>query len=102
MGFLNNWLATVLDVTPPPDAPQNVPGPWRPPGWAGQPQLVSLTTTLPGQPQTTEVKSTLIFGGEPTESVAPATTTRQGQPQSTTYFFDAVIRVDHSEDVVIT
>jgi hypothetical protein len=61
-------------------------GAYRPPQWAG-PQLWSITTTLPNQ------------AGSSSDA-DDSSNTSTGSP--TTFFFDAVQRVDHNEEVVIT
>jgi hypothetical protein len=76
-------------------------GQWRPPLWGNQPQLVSLTTTLPGLPKAT-VTSKILFGNEIVPGTSSGGTQEATPAQSTIYFFDAVLRLDHVEEVVIT
>jgi hypothetical protein len=63
-------------------------GPFRPPQWS-QPQLTSITVTTPGLPAAT-VSSSDSLSGTSSSTTQPAT-----QGSSTTYFFDAVFRVEH-------
>ena len=93
---------------------------FRPPQWAG-PQLTSITVTEPGSPGQAGTSGTLgevashnITYGDvqvPGTSTTPTLLTPKvlgtpaippTLPQSTTYFFDAVFRVDHDQEMRIT
>jgi hypothetical protein len=80
MGF-----SSFTGLSPTGAGPQS--GAYRPPQWSNGPQLWSLTTTLPNQSAS---------ASDSTDS----SNTSPGTP--TTFFFDAVLRVDHNEEVVIT
>jgi hypothetical protein len=103
----NQWQAYVTRLSPAGVAGLDflTQGPWRPPLWGTQPQLVSLTITIPGVPST-NVSTEQTVGGVavPTDaSIGNAPTTQEGTPsRSTTYYFDAILRLDHIEDVIIT
>ena len=78
-------------------------GPYRPANW-GQPQLYSLTCILPanaGLPEATVTTSQTVNGqpvaGPFGSSTQPATA---GMP--TTYFFDAMLRAEHTQEAVGT
>lgn len=100
-----DWAAFVVKSIPPPGAPQVQTGPWRPPGWSQtQPQRVSLAVTIPGLPEATVDTTTTVDGQlVPDESNVPNSETFPGTPdQVTRYYFDAVMRLDHNEEVVAT
>lgn len=73
---------------------------YRPPNWS-QPQITSITVVEPAAP-TEAVSHNIDFGtgfGPPsTPTIKQSPTT----PASTTYFFDAVMRADHSNEMRIT
>ncbi len=60
---------------------------YRPPNWGSKPQLYSITCTLPA--------NTSNSGNSNTGSTSQAA-------QATTYFFDATLRVDHTQEAVGT
>lgn len=68
---------------------------FRPPQWT-QPQLTSITANLPST-QTESVSTNITFGDEP----IGGSTTNTSVPTSTpsTYFFDAILRVDHFQEL---
>ncbi|MGH7484010.1 MAG: phage baseplate protein [bacterium] len=72
---------------------------FRPPQWS-QPQLTSITALEPSV-LTQAVSHNISFGDSPLPSGAPAPTTKQipGAPVATTYFFDAILRVDHEQEL---
>lgn len=76
---------------------------WRPPNWS-QPQDVTLTVTIPGLPEASVSTSSTVNGllVEDTSGSPSTTTEAATQSQNVTYFFDAVMRVDHVEEVIIT
>jgi hypothetical protein len=64
-------------------------GAWRPPQWGGQTLLYSLTCTLPS--------------AQPSGSGNPGALQAQATAQSpTTYFFDAVLGAEHTQELVCT
>lgn len=74
-------------------------GPWRPPQW-NETLLYSMTVT---QVSTEGAQSNILFGepsGSNDQSVPQ--TIRQTQTASTTYFFDAVMRAEHTQDLTET
>jgi|SRR5580693_4487412 hypothetical protein len=80
MGF-SSFVGSLLSGA----GPQS--GPYRPPQWSAGPQLWSVTATLPNQSGSSS-------------DLSSSSNTSPGSP--TTFFFDAVLRVDHNEEVVIT
>lgn len=76
---------------------------FRPPNWS-QPQLTSISVVLPSTQ--TESVSHNITGddGAPLPGATSNPTTKQtpNASQSTTYFFDAIMRVGHDQDAVVT
>jgi hypothetical protein len=74
---------------------------FRPPNWSYRPQLWSLTAQVP---TTTNVQSNITdTAGTPISGGSALTGGSSQQTfQTTTYFFDAVMRSDHSEPVAIT
>jgi hypothetical protein len=76
-------------------------GPYRPPNWGSQKQLYSMTCTLPGTPAATVSYSSSVGGvvtpGSTGSSTSPGTTGK-----ATTYFFDATLRVEHTQEAVMT
>lgn len=76
---------------------------YRPPQWAS-PQLTSITVVLPAA-HTETVSHNIDFGTETvpgTENVPATTTQHADEPQSTTYFFDAVMSIEHEQELRIT
>ena len=76
----SSWTTFLLNNQAPPDTPV-ANGPYRPPQW-NQKQLTSLLAVLPS-------------GG----GTAAGVTSGQAQTTPTTYFFDAVIRLEHSQSL---
>ncbi len=74
-----------------PDVP-TVKGPWRPPQWQ-MPQLTSVSAMLPRTSSSTVIN----FGNGQTQS-SPGTTTYE----QVIYFFDAVLRADHDQELTPT
>jgi hypothetical protein len=72
---------------------------FRPPNWSYRPQLWSLTAQVPTT-QTANVQTVISSGGG--SAPTGGTSTPQTNFRTTTYFFDAVMRSDHSEPVAIT
>jgi hypothetical protein len=73
------------------------PGPYRPPSWGTQPQLYSMTCTLPAPAPIASVttSSSDALGG----GAAPLTTTSPAPVLApTTFYFDAVLRAEHSQE----
>jgi len=68
---------------------------YRPPQWNQQPQLTSITATLP---QATVTTSATANG----QSVPEASGSSTQPASSTTFFFDAVIRADHVQELTAT
>ena len=79
---------------------------FRPPNWGAQPQLYSMTCTLPGEPTTTVSSSSVeTLQGEQVggTSASEGAVTEQGTAaQITTYYFDATLRADHAQEAVGT
>ncbi len=74
-------------------------GPYRPLNWAFQPQLYSMTCTLPPSQPSTTVTTSGSAGGAP---IPPVSTTSGQTSSPTTYYFDAVLRADHTQELVAT
>lgn len=75
--LLANFSAWTISEAGP--APTTTPGPYRPPNWGVRPQQTLMTVTLPNaQPPT------------------------PGQPSSTNYYFDSVLRVTHRQELIAT
>lgn len=86
--FVTGALGVITQVLGPGTTPT---GPFRPPQWQG-PQLTSLSAVLPASSSVTTSDS----------DAAGAETSTQANTTPTTYFFDAVMRVDHVQDMRIT
>lgn len=72
-------------------------GGFRPPGWS-QPQLTSLTANLPTAPSSS-VSHNVTFDDQ---SINSGSTQQAAPTKPTTYFFDAVMHVDHDQELVAT
>lgn len=88
-----NWTTLVLKYGNI-GAIQSVIGPWRPPQW-NQQQLYSITVT---EVVTESVSSKVVFQNQ-TQNINP--NIRQSS-QTTTYFFDAILRAEHDQELVHT
>jgi hypothetical protein len=73
-------------------------GPWRPPQWSSQPQLWSMTFTMPGLPATSVSSTDLTTP----DASGVGATTQPATSQTTTYFFDAMLRAEHEQEAVGT
>lgn len=72
---------------------------FRPPQWT-QPQLTSISVNLPASPAT-QVTSAITDGnGNPIGN--GTTTTQLATTTPTTYFFDAILRIDHYQELRAT
>lgn len=80
-------------------AVKNLLGPWRPPQWAqgSAAQLYSLTVA---KIVNTSVQSTFISDVDNIPQASPGS--QRQSAESVTYFFDAVLRVEHRQDLVRT
>jgi hypothetical protein len=72
---------------------------FRPPQWT-QPQLTSITANLPGLPATSVTTSSVDQFGNVISS--PSTSSQAATTTPTTYFFDAILRVDHFQELRAT
>lgn len=91
MGFFgSSWFTSVLSNQGPAGGQSVNAGPWRPPGWRG-PQKYSLTVTLPNQQNQDGLSQAAGSGSS-----------ASGAGTLTTYYFDAVLRAENTEDSVIT
>lgn len=102
-GSIINWTTLAASVANL-NTLRSLLGPWRPPQW-NQPQLYSLTVT---EIVNTSVQSTILFGESTNEDTvgslgsATAPTARQTTTNNVTYYFDAILRAEHIQDLTET
>jgi len=91
-----NWTTLVMGFANI-NALKGLIGPFRPPQW-NQPQVYSLTVT---QITTEATSSNIVFQGQVTQSSANNPNIRQTS-KTVTYFFDAILRAEHNQELVET
>lgn len=74
---------------------------FRPPQWT-QPQLTSISANLPGLPGT-DTSARILIDGALIGNATPTSSSNQTPTTiPTTYFFDAILRVDHYQELRAT
>lgn len=76
-------------------------GAYRPANW-GQPQQYSLTCTLPGLPATSVTSSGSVGGVATPDASGTGANTQAATGSPTTYYFDAILLADHTQEAVGT
>jgi hypothetical protein len=94
---LSNWAFTVLGDFVPPNTPAPS-GPWRPPQWNDLSQLVAITVNTPSLRTT----SSSTAQDPATGNVVKTVNETDQKSTSTTYYFDAVMRLEHAQELTAT
>jgi hypothetical protein len=95
-GTFINWTSLVIQFGNK-NALQGLIGPWRPPQW-NEPQLYSVEIT---EVSAESSGSKALFEGQVVSDTATNPNVRE-KTKSTMYFFDAILRAEHSQELVRT